>query len=407
MITALVTEVWQALITHRLRTFLTMLGIMIGVGAVVLMSAIGEGVQDSINRMITSMGSNLLVVLSGSATSRGGMRMGTGALPTLTQADAEAIDSLPRVVAVAPMVYGTLQIVYGSNNWATSVIGVTPSYFTIREWPIELGNFFTDVDIRSANRVAIIGKTVADNLFGSEDPVGKIIRIQNNPYLIAGLLRVKGQSLDGRDYDDTVFVPLTTAQRKLFGTRFQGTVRFIMVQAESLTALNELINPITSLLRERHHLARNVENDFNVQNLTALAEMAVKAARLLSLLLGAIASISLVVGGIGIMNIMLVSVTERTREIGIRSALGALRRDILFQFLLEAVIISLVGCIVGIVIGISSAFLVNKIFNLNIIISLKSMLLALIVSGGVGVFFGYYPARKAAFLKPIDALRYQ
>lgn len=408
MIGALFTEVWQALVANRLRTFLTMLGMMIGVGAVVLMVAIGEGVQDSINRMISSMGSNLLVVLSGSPTSKGsGMKLGMGATPTLTRADAEAIAKLPDVQAVSPIIYGTLQIVYGSNNWATVVVGVNPSYFAIRKWPLDQGGYFTDADMRSATRVAVIGKTVAYSLFGDEDPVGKIIRIQKNPYLVKGLLSTKGQSLDGRDHDDAIFVPITTAQRKLLGTKFKGTVKFIMVQATSLEDLDELIHPITNLLRERHHLSRNMEDDFSVQNLTALAEVAVKAAKLLSLMLGAIASISLVVGGIGIMNIMLVSVTERTREIGIRGALGALRRDILFQFLLEAVIISLVGCIIGIILGIGGAFIVNKIFDLNIIISLQSIVLSFIVAGGIGVFFGYYPARKAAYLKPIEALRYQ
>ncbi|MBU0744478.1 MAG: ABC transporter permease [Gammaproteobacteria bacterium] len=407
MIEALLTEVWQALVVNRLRTFLTMLGMMIGVGAVVMMVAIGEGVQDSINEMISSMGSNLLVVLSGSATSSGGMKMGMGATPTLTKADAEAVTELPQVVAVSPLVYGTAQIVYGSNNWSTMVVGVTPSYFDIRDWPVEEGTIFTDADIRSATRVALIGKTVAKSLFGDEDPVGKIIRIKQNPYFVVGLLSAKGQSLDGRDNDDAIFVPVTTAQLKLFGTKFKGTIRLFIVQANSVEALTELISPITELLRERHHLSINVENDFNVQNLTALANVAVKAAKLLSLMLGAIASISLVVGGIGIMNIMLVSVTERTREIGIRASIGALRRDILLQFLLEAVVISLVGCMIGVVIGIGGAFLVNKISGLNVIISLQSVLLAFLVAGGVGIFFGYYPARKAAYLKPIDALRYQ
>lgn len=407
MIEALLNEVWQALITHRMRTFLTMLGMTIGVSAVILMLAIGEGVQDSIGRMITSMGSNLLIILSGSATSGGGMRMGMGAMPTLTQADGEAIAELPHVLAVSPLVMGTLQIVYGPNNWATTVVGVTPSYFILTEWPVEDGVAFTDSDVRSAARVALIGKTVAKNLFGDENPVGKVIRIKKNPFLVSGLLATKGQSLDGHDHDDTVFVPVTTAQQKLLGTRFHGTVRLIIVRAASAEVLTELINPITDLLRQRHHIVRNMENDFNVQNLTALANIAVKAARLLSLLLGAIASISLIVGGIGIMNIMLVSVTERTREIGIRASLGALRKDILLQFLSEAVIISLVGCIVGVIVGIGSAFLVNLLFGLNIIISLFSILLAFLIAGGIGVFFGYYPARKAAYLKPIEALRYQ
>jgi len=408
MFEAILTEVWRALMVNRLRTFLTMLGMVIGVGAVILMLAIGEGAQDSINSMISSMGSNLLMVLSGSTTSgSGGIRMGMGALPTLTKEDADAIAELPQVLAVSPFVFGNSQIVYGSNNWSTTIYGTTPSYFVIREWPVEDGALFTDADVRSATRVALIGKTTVKNLFGNENPIGKVIRIQKNPYLITGLLSSKGQSLDGRDQDDVVFIPVTTAQRKLFGTRFQGTVRLIMVQANSVAALSELIDPITVLLRERHHIPQRMENDFNVQNLTALADVAVQAAKILSLMLGAIASISLVVGGIGIMNIMLVSVTERIREIGIRAALGALRRDILLQFLLEAVILSLVGCAVGIIVGISCAFLVNKIWDLNIIISLQSVLAAFLIAGSVGIFFGYYPARKAAYLKPIEALRYQ
>lgn len=406
MISAMLAEVWQALRANRLRTFLTMLGMVIGVGAVVLMLAIGEGARDSINNMISSMGSNLIIVLSGSATS-GGLRMGSGATPTLTNSDADAIAELPKVLAVSPFVNSATQIVYGANNWSTATYGVGANYFDIQGWNLTDGMFFTDADIRSATRVAVIGQTTATNLFGGENPVGKVVRIQKNPYYIIGLLKPKGQSLDGRDQDDALYVPITTAQRKLFGTRFQGTVRLIIVQANSVAALDELISPIEELLRERHHLGKNVENDFTVQNLTAIANTAMQAARILSLMLGAIASISLVVGGIGIMNIMLVSVTERTREIGIRAALGARRKDILFQFLLEAVIISLVGCLVGMIIGVGGALLIHAIFSLNIVISLFSILAAFIIAGAIGVFFGYYPARKAAYLNPIEALRYQ
>jgi putative ABC transport system permease protein len=406
MFGAMLAEVWQALLANRLRTLLTMLGMVIGVGAVILMLAIGAGAQDSINRMISSMGSNLLMVLSGSATS-GGMRMGFGALPTLTTADADAIAEIPQVNGVSPFANGSAQIVYGTNNWATMVYGVKPDFFNIQGWSLKSGVFFSDADVRAATRVTLIGQTAAQNLFGDEDPTGKIVRIQKNPYLIIGTLAKKGQSLDGRDQDDAFFVPVTTAQRKLFGTRFQGTVRLIMVQAASAQAVAELIPAITNILRERHHLAINADNDFTVQNLTAIANTAVEAAKILSLMLGAIASISLVVGGIGIMNIMLVSVTERTREIGIRASLGAKRRDILLQFLLEAICLSLFGCMIGILFGVGTAFLINKIFELNIVITLSTIAGAFLIAGGVGIFFGYYPAKKAAYLKPIEALRYQ
>jgi putative ABC transport system permease protein len=407
MVEAMLEEVWHALGANRLRTLLTMLGMMIGVGAVVLMLAIGEGAQDSINNMISSMGSNLLMVLSGSATSSGGMRMGAGAIPTLTNADADAIAELPQVVAVSPTVSGIAQIVYGNSNWSTMVYGVSPDFFYIQDWQTASGNFFSNADVRSATRVALIGKTAATNLFGNTDPTGKVVRIQKNPYTIVGYLAPKGQSLDGRDQDDAIYVPVTTAQRKLFGTRFFGTVRLIIVQANSVAALDTLIDPITQLLHDRHHIAKNMENDFSVRNLTALANTAVQAAKILSLMLGAIASISLIVGGIGIMNIMLVSVTERTREIGIRSAIGAHRRHILWQFLLEAVFLSLVGCAIGVLFGVGGAFLAYKFFDLNIIVSLRSIIMAFFIAGGIGIFFGYYPARKAAYLKPIDALRYQ
>ena len=406
MLGAMLGEAWQAMHANRLRTFLTMLGMVIGVGAVVLMMAVGQGAQYTVNASISSMGSNLFIVLSGSTTA-GGVRMGGGAAPTLTVQDAEAIGELPGVQAVAPTHPGSAQVVYGANNWSTSVYGSTPEYLDVRAWPVAAGHGFTDSDVRSATRVAVIGQTVAKNLFGDEDPVDKTIRIRNSPYVVLGVLAPKGQSLDGRDQDDTIIIPLTTAQRKLFGTAFQGAVRMMMVQAESAAAMPAAERSINELLRQRHRLRESQDDDFSVRNLTALAESAAETARIMSLLLGAIASVSLVVGGIGIMNIMLVSVTERTREIGIRMAIGARESSILMQFLLEAIIISVIGCLIGLVLGVGGALLVSELTKTAVVISGSAALVAFAVASGVGVFFGFYPARKAARLDPIEALRYQ
>ena len=406
MIGAMLSEAWIAMGANRLRTFLTMLGMMIGVGAVILMLAIGQGAQYLVDQSIASMGSNLFIVLSGSSTS-GGIRMGSGAAPTLTVADAQAIAELPSVAAVAPNAPGTAQLVYGSNNWSTQVVGTLPSYLEVRDWELAAGYPFTDSDVRSATRVALLGQTVVKNLFGDEDPVSKTIRIKQSPYQVVGVLAMKGQSLDGRDQDDTVLIPVTTAQRKLFGTQFQGTVRYMMAQAVSAEAMPVAERAITQLLRQRHRVKEGAENDFTVRNLTALANTAAETTRVMSLMLGAIASISLLVGGIGIMNIMLVSVTERTREIGIRIAIGARSRDILLQFLLEAIIISIAGCLVGVGLGIGGAVLVNQITGTAVVITMSSVIMAFMVAAAVGVFFGFYPARKAARLEPIEALRYQ
>ena len=406
MIGAMLAEAWHAMGANRLRTFLTMLGMVIGVGAVILMLAIGRGAQFQVDQSIASMGSNLFIILSGSSTT-GGVRLGTGAAPTLTLGDAQAIAELPTIAAVAPTVSGGAQIVYGQNNWGTQVLGTTPSYLEVRDWRLAAGYPFTDSDVRSATRVALLGQTVVKNLFGDEEPVDKTIRIKQSPYLVIGVLAVKGQSLDGRDQDDTILIPVTTAQRKLFGTQFQGSVRVIMAQATAPEAMAEAERSINELLRQRHHLQEETESDFSVRNLTAIANTAAQTARVMSLMLGAIASISLIVGGIGIMNIMLVSVTERTREIGIRMAVGARQRDILMQFLLEAIIISVVGCLVGVILGVGGAVLVNKITETAVVITLSSVIMAFLVAAGVGIFFGFYPANKAARLKPIDALRYQ
>lgn len=406
MIGPMLSEAWTAMAANRMRTFLTMLGMVIGVGAVILMLAIGRGTQYQVDESIASMGSNLFIILSGSSTASG-VRLGSGAVPTLTVADAEALKELAGVAAVAPSSPGGAQIMYGPNNWGTQVIGTTPSFMEVRDWKLAAGFPFTDSDVRAATRVALLGQTVVNNLFGSEDPVGKTIRIKQSPYLVLGVLALKGQSLDGRDQDDTVIIPVTTAQRKLFGSQFQGTVRFIMTQAVSREAMPLVEQAIAQLLRQRHHLSEGTDNDFTIRNLTALANTAAETTRVMSVMLGAIASISLLVGGIGIMNIMLVSVTERTREIGIRVAIGARQRDILMQFLFEAVMISIIGCLLGVALGIGGAFLVNRIVGTVVVVTVSSIVMSFMVATGVGVFFGYYPADKASRLEPIDALRYE
>ncbi len=406
MIAPMLSEAWRAMGANRLRTFLTMLGMVIGVGAVILMLAIGQGAQYLVDQSIASMGSNLFIILSGSTTA-GGVRMGSGAVPTLTVGDSQAISELPNIAAVAPSAPGSAQLVYGPNNWGTQVLGTTPSYLEVRDWKLSAGYPFTESDVRAATRVALLGQTVVKNLFGDEDAVGKTIRIKQSPYLVIGVLGMKGQSLDGRDQDDTVIIPVTTAQRKLFGSQFQGTVRFISAQAVSAQAMVSAERAINQLLRQRHRIQEGADSDFTVRNLTALANTAAETTRVMSLMLGAIASISLVVGGIGIMNIMLVSVTERTREIGIRVAIGARQRDILMQFLLEAIMISIIGCLVGVVFGVGGAILVNKLSGTVVVITVSSIVMAFMVAAGVGIFFGFYPANKAARLEPIEALRYQ
>ncbi len=403
---AMLFEAWRAMGANRLRTFLTMLGMVIGVGAVIVMSAIGAGTQAKVKESIASMGSNLLIVLAGSMTS-GGVRLGSGGVQTLTISDASAMEELESILATAPTSSGSAQLIYQSANWSTQVTGTTPSYFQVRDWEIESGYPFMDSDVRGATRVVVLGKTIAQNLFGDEDPVGKTIRIKNSPYLVVGILAKKGQSLDGRDQDDTAIVPITTAQTKLFGSQFKGSVRFIMVEAASESVMDKAEEEIAQLLRQRHKLRENAEDDFTIRNLTALANTAAETTKAMSLMLAAIASISLLVGGIGIMNIMLVSVTERTREIGIRIAIGAKQRHILVQFLLEALMISIIGCLIGVCVGVGGALLVQKFFSISVAITQSSIMISFLVATGVGVFFGFYPARKAANLEPIEALRYQ
>ncbi|MBI5752125.1 MAG: ABC transporter permease [Hydrogenophilales bacterium] len=403
---SIIAEAWSAMGQNKLRTGLTMLGMIIGVGAVVVMLGIGQGARTTINESIKSMGSNLFIVLSGASTS-GGLRMGSGSVPTLTADDGEALAKLDSVNASSPVLPGTVQLSYGPNNWSTLTYAVSPNYLVVRDWAVESGQNFTDTEVRGATRVVLLGKTVAKNLFGEEDPVGKTIRIKGSPYQVIGLLTNRGQSLDGRDQDDSALIPITTGQRKLFGGQFPGTVRYILVQAKSAQVMPEAEQEITQMLRIRHRLSEEQENDFTVRNLAAVAQTAATSAQAMSFMLGAIASISLLVGGIGIMNIMLVSVTERTREIGIRMAVGAKRRDILLQFLLEALMICLVGGAIGIGIGVGAAWLTSDMSGMTVEITFGAIGMSFLFSFAVGVFFGYYPARRAASLRPVEALRYE
>jgi putative ABC transport system permease protein len=406
MISALIGEGWAAMRANRMRSLLTMLGMVFGVGAVIMMLAVGQGAQLMVTRAIASMGSNLFIVLSGS-TSAGGTRLGSGTVPTLTLFDAQALGELPEIAAYAPSYPNNAQLIYGANNWSTQVTGTTPAFFAVREWPVAEGAHFQDSDVRAAARVLLLGKTVADHLFGDESPVGKLVRVKNSPFLVLGVLAAKGQSLDGRDQDDVVYVPITTAQRQLFGNLFPGMVRSIMVKAKSAEVMASAEQRMTDLLKARHRIREGQEKDFTVRNLTAVAQAEASTTEAMSAMLGAIASVSLLVGGIGIMNIMLVSVTERTREIGIRMAIGAKQRDILLQFLFEAVLISLAGSSIGVCLGVASAYFYSQMNDAWVVVTLSSVLLSFSVAAAVGVFFGYYPAFKAAHLKPIEALRYQ
>lgn len=407
MLMAMLEEAWHAMGANRLRTFLTMLGMVIGVGAVVLMISVGQGARYAVNQTISTMGSNLFILASGSATT-GAVKGGSSTTYTLKIADGDAITELDNIDAVAPYHHPTpAQVQYGGSNWKTSVVPTVPEYLDCRSWNTVAGRPFSDSDVRSATSVALLGWTVAQKLFGDNDPVDEVIRIKGVPFAVLGVLAPKGQSLDGRDQDDTIVIPLTTYQRKLSGSTFRDSVQLMMVKASSSEAMPGVEKSITALLRQRHWLRDGIADDFTVRNLTAVAESAAETTRVMSLLLGAIASISLLVGGIGIMNIMLVSVTERTREIGIRLAIGAREQDVLLQFLLEAIIISVVGCCIGVVIGIGGALLTNILSGTAVIISGSSILVAFGVAAAVGVFFGFYPAKKAARLDPIESLRYQ
>lgn len=405
-LSAIFGEALRALRQNRLRTGLTMLGMIIGVAAVVLMLSIGQGARTKINETIAAMGSNLLLVVPG-AMSSGGFSFGSGSVRTLTINDAHAIAELTSIRATAPVTSGTVQLNYAAKNWSTLITGTTPEYFEVGNWTMESGTAFTEAEVRSAARVVVLGSITAKNLFGDEEPVGKTIRITNRPFLVVGVLMAKGQSLTGRDQDDNVFVPISTSERQITGNQFPGSIRYMLVQGASADEMDIAEIEITQLLRQRHRIPTGKDNDFTVRNLTAIADVATNAAKIMSIVLGAIASVSLLVGGIGIMNIMLVSVTERTREIGIRMAIGANQRAILTQFLLEAMMICIMGGLIGLLIGIGGAWLVSQVADMLIVITLGMIGLAFLFSSAVGIFFGFYPAQKAASLKPVDALRYE
>jgi putative ABC transport system permease protein len=401
---AIIRIAMRALARNKLRSALTMLGIIIGVGAVIAMVSVGQGAQQAAQQQIAAMGSNMLFVGSGTVN-RGGMRMGWGATKSLVYDDMLAIRrECPAVRDAAPGSQSTGQVVFGGDNWATNIVGTEPQYFDVRTWPFAQGESFNEDDVTTAANVAVIGETVRKNLFGPTDPVGQTININNIPFRVVGVLSPKGTSGWGQDQDDIILVPITTLQKKITG---QDWLRWIMVSAVSRQASYTAQHEITSLLRDRHRIRPGQDDDFFVRNLADVAALADQQARLFTMLLASIASISLLVGGIGIMNIMLVSVTERTREIGIRMAIGATEEDVQQQFLIEAVVLSLAGGGIGIAFGMTASYLITQTLGWAVLISPTAIVAAVVFSMIVGVFFGFYPARKAARLDPIEALRYE
>ena len=395
---------WQSILKNKMRTLLTMLGIVIGVGAVIVMVAVGNGAQSQITASISSLGTNLIVVSPGSSA-QGGVSQGAGTFSRLTVADAEKLKLEGTTLAAVSPVVSTRQVVIGpAGNWRTSINGVSPDYFTIRDWTATSGDLFVDADIKAARKIAVIGATVAKNLFPGVDAIGAQVQVGHVPFVVTAVLEAKGQNASGADQDDVILVPYTTAQNRLSGNVRLGQ---ILVSSFSPSEIPAAQSEITAIMREAHRLDSNTEDDFTVRNQTEIAKAATSSTAVMSALLAAIASISLLVGGIGIMNIMLVSVTERTREIGIRMAIGARGSDVLTQFLVESVVMSILGGIVGLGAGYGGSMLLARLTGWNTAVPLSAVLLAVGFSAGVGVFFGYYPARKAAALNPIEALRYE
>jgi putative ABC transport system permease protein len=394
----------RALARNKLRTILTMLGIIIGVGAVIGTVAIGQGASAQVQQQIQALGDNMIMIFAGSVNT-GGVRMGNGANKTLTDDDAQAIlQHVPNVMLVSPIVGSSVQVVNGNQNWLTRATGASADITQIRNWPIVSGSMFSERDVDMASNVCVLGNTVAQQLFGDQDPVGQMIRVQNLPFRVMGVLLSKGQNSNGQDQDDTMFMPYTTVQKKISGISW---VQMIMVSTASQDAMAPAQSAISALLRQRHHLRPGEDDDFIIRSPNEMAQAAEATSLAMTVLLGIIASISLLVGGIGIMNIMLVSVTERTREIGIRMAVGATEQDVQWQFLSEALVLSSLGGIAGIALGVVASALITRFVHWSTFVSPLSVVVAAFFSAGVGIFFGYYPARKAARLDPIEALRYE
>jgi putative ABC transport system permease protein len=394
----------RALARNKMRSALTMLGIIIGVGAVIAVVSIGQGATYMIQQGIQSMGTNAVFIAAGSAKP-GGARMGYGAVKTLTVDDMEAIlREVPLIKQAAPAVGTRAQVVYGNQNWNTSVTGTTPNYLDIRSWPIQAGSMFGQEEVDSASNVCVLGTTVQRILFNDENPIGKQIRIGQLPFRVVGILESKGQSVMGDDQDDKIFAPYTTVQRKMSGITWLQSINASAVSQEASLAA---VAPITALLRERHHIRQGEDDDFFVRTQSEVADLFTSTSRLMTLLLGSVAVVSLVVGGIGIMNIMLVSVTERTREIGVRLAVGATEQDVQQQFLVEAVTLSMMGGVFGIVLGLVGSALISYFLAWPTLVSVIAIFVAVIFSILVGISFGFYPAYKASQLDPIEALRYE
>lgn len=397
----------RAIMANKMRSSLTSLGIIIGVAAVIIMLAIGHGAQLSIQADMKTMGSNLIIVRSGSATS-GGARGGRGSLPTMKAADGTAIaEKIEKIKLAAPVLEETAQIIHGNANWSTNITGTANSYFELKEWNLDYGRFFSESDIKSAAKVAILGRTVVTELFGDVDPIGRTIRIKGLPFQVIGVLEKRGENGMGMDQDDGVYIPITTAQKKVIGIMFPDQVRLVMLQTVDSESTYTVQDDIRQLLRQRHNLGNSKDDDFVIMNLTQMQEMMENSTKIMTILLGSIASISLLVGGIGIMNIMLVSVTERTREIGIRMAIGAKSWDIRLQFLMEALVLSLIGGIIGIIIGIAGIEIIRHFSFFAPSLSILYVIVPFSFSGLVGMLFGFYPAYKASLLNPINALRYE